>query len=326
MTLIKFALSLLTTAVSVVLTFLILAAPAQAQATRTWVSGVGDDVNPCSRTAPCKTFAGAISKTAAGGEINCLDPGGFGTLTITKSITIDCTGTFGSTLNSGGINGFVINDSATATPKTVDVILRGLSIDGAGSTPGLNGIRFISGRSLVVEDVFIQNQTSGNSVSIAPGGNARIFLNNVTMTDGGGGILIDPTAAVGVTNVVLQNVRIQNHTGTSLRIDTTAPSNTVAVIADNVQLTSSANGLVINAPAGGGLTGVVVTDSIIEQNSGVGISAVGTRANARVSSTSITGNGTGVSTTGGLIGSYGDNLLDSNGVNGTFSGAPLPKK
>ena len=75
--------------------------PAEAQATRTWVSGVGDDANPCSRTAPCKTFAGAISKTAAGGEINCLDPGGFGAVTITKSMTIDCTGTFGSTLNSG---------------------------------------------------------------------------------------------------------------------------------------------------------------------------------------------------------------------------------
>src|SRR5450432_4615171 len=63
---------------------------ASAQATRTWVSGVGDDVNPCSRTAPCKTFAGAISKTAAGGEINCLDPGGFGGVTITKSMTISC--------------------------------------------------------------------------------------------------------------------------------------------------------------------------------------------------------------------------------------------
>src|SRR6059058_5256047 len=64
---------------------------AQAQATRTWVSGVGDDLNPCSRTAPCKTFAGAISKTAAGGEINVLDAGGFGTVTITKSIRIDGT-------------------------------------------------------------------------------------------------------------------------------------------------------------------------------------------------------------------------------------------
>src|SRR6187200_1921215 len=76
-------------------------APASAQATRTWVSGVGDDVNPCSRTAPCKTFAGAISKTARGGEINCLDPGGYGAVTITKSITLDCTGTQGSILGAG---------------------------------------------------------------------------------------------------------------------------------------------------------------------------------------------------------------------------------
>src|SRR6059036_1925940 len=70
------------------------ATAAQAQATRTWVSGVGDDVNPCSRTAPCKTFAGAISKTAVNGEINCLDPGGFGAVTISKGLTID--GTTGS--------------------------------------------------------------------------------------------------------------------------------------------------------------------------------------------------------------------------------------
>src|SRR6267378_6234494 len=85
-----------------------LASLAQAQATRTWVSGVGDDVNPCSRTAPCKTFAGAISKTAACGEIDALDPGGFGAVTITKSITIDGTGTFASILASGQ-NGIIIN-------------------------------------------------------------------------------------------------------------------------------------------------------------------------------------------------------------------------
>src|ERR1700720_4282523 len=109
-------------------------APAQAQASRTWVSGVGDDANPCSRTAPCKTFAGAISKTAAAGEINCLDPGGFGTLTITKSITIDCTETPGAVLASG-VNGFNIQAAAT------DVItLRGLDIDGTGITLGGKGI------------------------------------------------------------------------------------------------------------------------------------------------------------------------------------------
>src|SRR4030088_162144 len=88
-----------------------LLSPAAAQATRTWISGVGDDVNPCSRTAPCKTFAGAISKTAPGGEIDCLDPGGFGALTITKAITLDCTGTHGSVLVSG-TNGIVVSAGA----------------------------------------------------------------------------------------------------------------------------------------------------------------------------------------------------------------------
>src|SRR5436853_4692350 len=86
---------------------------AHAQATRTFVSGVGNDADPCSRTAPCKTFAGAISKTFINGEIDCLDPGGFGALTITKSITIDCTGTLGSVLASG-TNGFNINIAANA--------------------------------------------------------------------------------------------------------------------------------------------------------------------------------------------------------------------
>src|SRR3954466_4973295 len=80
----------------------------EAQATRTWVSGVGDDANPCSRTAPCKTFAGAISKTAGGGTINCLDPGGFGGVTITKSMTIDCHYTEGGVLVSG-TNAIVVN-------------------------------------------------------------------------------------------------------------------------------------------------------------------------------------------------------------------------
>src|SRR5690349_21903033 len=90
-----------------VLAAVLAAAPAHAQATRTWVSGVGDDVNPCSRTAPCKTFAGAISKTAPNGEIDCVDPGGFGAVTITKSITIDCGGVTGGIL-SPGTNGVIV--------------------------------------------------------------------------------------------------------------------------------------------------------------------------------------------------------------------------
>src|SRR3569833_545758 len=115
---------------------LLASAPAHAQATRTWGSGVGDDANPCSRTAPCKTFAGAISKTAAQGEINCLDPAGYGAVTIVKSISIVCEHTLGGILSSG-TNGVIVN--ALASDK---IVLKGLDINGSGT--GLNGIRVIS--------------------------------------------------------------------------------------------------------------------------------------------------------------------------------------
>src|SRR6187402_3890613 len=131
-------------ALSFVTALAVTAAPAQAQATRTWVSGVGDDVNPCSRTAPCKTFAGAISKTAAGGEISVLDPGGYGAVTITKGITISGDGSLASIQNSG-TNGVIVN--VTSAPDTV--ILRNISINGAGFSPGLDGVRYIAGGRLI---------------------------------------------------------------------------------------------------------------------------------------------------------------------------------
>ncbi len=125
---------------------------AQAQATRTWVSGVGDDANPCSRTAPCKTFAGAISKTAAGGEIDALDPGGFGTLTITKAITIDGGGGQVASVLASGTIGFNVNAGATDS-----VTLRNLRINGAGTTLGTKGINVINVGTLHVQDVVIEN-------------------------------------------------------------------------------------------------------------------------------------------------------------------------
>src|SRR6266545_3268327 len=133
------------TLVATSLALLLQAAPVHAQASRTWVSGVGDDANPCSRTAPCKTFAGAISKTTVNGEINCLDPAGYGAVTITKSITIDCEDTQGSIL-AAGTNGVIINITAgTDTKKAVK--LRGISINGAAT--GINGIRMLAGNVLV---------------------------------------------------------------------------------------------------------------------------------------------------------------------------------
>src|SRR3954453_19583197 len=127
---------------------LALPAAAMGQATRTWVSGVGDDANPCSRTAPCKTFAGAISKTANGGEINCIDPGGFGGVTITKSLTIKCHYTEGGVLVAG-TNAIVVN--AAATDK---VTLKGLDINGigVGTQTSLSGVKVLSARKVRVFD------------------------------------------------------------------------------------------------------------------------------------------------------------------------------
>jgi hypothetical protein len=145
--------------------FAISATPALAQATRTWVSGVGDDANPCSRTAPCKTFAGAISKTAAGGEINVLDPGGFGAVTITKSITIRSDGIEAGVLVSG-TNGMVINAAATDR-----IVIDGIDFEGLGT--GINGINILQARDVEVRNSTIRNfNTTGISIS----GNQQVRL------------------------------------------------------------------------------------------------------------------------------------------------------
>src|SRR5256884_2225777 len=167
------------------------AGAAQAQATRTWVSGVGDDANPCSRTAPCKTFAGAISKTADGGEIDCIDPGGFGAVTITKSITIDGGGTFGSILASGS-NGVNVNDSNSGAPNTKVVQLRNLSINGA--TTGLIGVNITSAATVFIENCVIFGFRAGSGRAISDtrtGLNDRLFVVDTTVkNNSGNGIVI----------------------------------------------------------------------------------------------------------------------------------------
>ena len=201
----------------------------QAQATRTWVSGVGDDANPCSRTAPCKTFAGTISKTATNGEINCLDPGGMGAVTITKSITIDCEDTQGSIL-AAGVTGIIINiTNPTDTRKSV--IIRGLTIDGAAT--GLNGIRIIEAGKVVVEDTIIDGFTqngittenvtnlamqvvvsrtsirnvSGTAINAMSTGTSQVMVSQSLITGNGTGISAGAESAVRISgNVITNNV------------------------------------------------------------------------------------------------------------------------
>lgn len=186
------------------------ASPADAQATRTWVSGVGDDVNPCSRTAPCKTFAGAIPKTAAGGEINCLDPGGFGSVVITQSITIDCSGTLGSILASN-TNGVVVNG--------VDIVvaLRNISINGAGN--GNIGVRFLNGRSLHISNSTIFGFQTPTSVALSmeAGGGASAHIENTTIFGNRAGIQVRPGS--GAASVMLVGSAVTGSGTFGLRAD-----------------------------------------------------------------------------------------------------------
>lgn len=185
----------------VTLTLFAFPAIAAAQATRTWVSGVGDDANPCSRTAPCKTFAGAIAKTATGGEIDALDPGGFGALTITKSITIDGGGGQVASVLVSGTNGIVVAAPAAR------VIIRNLRIDGLGGS-GLNGINFMSGASLRLENdtIFGFGQ---NGVLDTAGPTSSLVISDSTMADNSGdGVLVAPGSSS--ATAVLENDSMEN--------------------------------------------------------------------------------------------------------------------
>jgi hypothetical protein len=150
---------------------------AEAQAVRTWVSGVGDDANPCSRTAPCKTFPGAISKTAAGGVINVLDPGTYASVTITKNLTIDAGGMYAAVLATNGITGIIVNGSG------IKVTLRGLSIQGAGT--GNIGVRVMQAGSVTIEDCTISDFVgNGIDYNVTVAGLLSVSNTTVNRTNG----------------------------------------------------------------------------------------------------------------------------------------------
>jgi hypothetical protein len=270
------------------LTPLLASAPASAQATRTWVSGVGDDVNPCSRTAPCKTFAGAISKTATAGEINCLDPGGMGTVTITKSMTINCHEVFGSILASG-VPGVTINATAAGSR----VILRGLQINGVqGGTAvaGTIGVRILAAATVAIEDTVITQFAQQGISDTRTGGGTKLFLENVTVSHNvGTGILLGGGA---VNNAMLDNVYVlENATGLAA-----ATANNAAV---KRSVFAGNAGAGVEADAGGQVT---VDNSVISANA-IGLQVGGT---IKVSNSDIVFNVSAFS--GGVI-TYGNNRI-----------------
>jgi hypothetical protein len=275
--------------VSVPALALALAPAVNAQATRTWVSGVGDDVNPCSRTAPCKTFAGAISKTAAGGEISALDPGGFGGVTITKAITINGSGTLASVLVSG-TNGITVN--AGVNDK---VVLRNISIHGIGT--GLSGVRYVAGREVVLENVMIQGFTTrGVDVALAVAGNT-LTMKNVTISNVPTGVRLT-TSAIGAVVGLLEDVSLNTLT---TGIEVAAGGN---AIVRNCQISRNTTGVLVNAATGN----AIVENSVLSFNgTGATTSAAGGVLN--LVNNGFYSNGNAVLIPGGTVGSSGDNRI-----------------
>ncbi|HEY0171428.1 MAG TPA: right-handed parallel beta-helix repeat-containing protein [Pyrinomonadaceae bacterium] len=303
---------------------------ASAQATRTWVSGVGDDVNPCSRTAPCKTFAGAISKTAAGGEIDALDPGGFGGITITKSITIDgTTGQgFGSIL-AVGTNGVSVNDANTGSPGSIIVRLRNLSINGAGNATGSGGfvgIAIFSAKIVHVEGCTISGFKAGtargiNDTRTVNGGHLFVKDTNIH-NNGGAGIAVIPGASnPGATlTSTLNNVRLEQNgesgVGTGYVL---IGSGLKGSVSDSVVSKNATHG--IGAESGAKIS---VDGCKVVFNGSNGVDANGAATVIRISDSVVFGNtGAGLGLSGGAVRSFGNNRLLGNGTDTAPSGTDL---
>jgi hypothetical protein len=295
------------------------AAPAQAQATRTWVSGVGDDVNPCSRTAPCKTFAGAISKTAAGGEINCIDPGGFGALTITKAITIDCANTEAGVLVSG-TNGFVVNAG------TADIVtLRGLDIIGTVVGPGLSGIVFNTGKALLVEKCTIREFLSAGSFGILfqPTGASGLYVSDTTIANNGsgstGGAINIKPSGTGTARATISGVSAFSNVAGIIADGSATTGESVIHVSNTVSAGAAAAGILVTTPASGGGSTAIAVDRSSLINNATGASATGPKSSVFLTNTTIFGN------TSGLVASAGSTLsYKTNNINGgnTTDGTP----
>jgi hypothetical protein len=246
--------------------------PVHAQMTRTWISGVGDDANPCSRTAPCKTFAGVISKTATGGEIDALDPGGFGAVTITKSITIDGGGgQVASTLVSG-TNGIAVN-----APAGSIVTLRNLRFQGLGT--GLNGISFTGGGELHVYNCEISGFTQSG---ISATGGSKLFVADTRVFDSVNGVSVSVSSSFAASMI---RVRAEHNSGAGFVLSSSALFAPM-IISQSVAI---GNGTGVSAT---GTNAVVGLDQSVIVSNATGVSTAGGGRVFSYKDNDINGNGT----------------------------------
>ncbi|HEV8370392.1 MAG TPA: right-handed parallel beta-helix repeat-containing protein [Pyrinomonadaceae bacterium] len=311
---VRFTLNILAVAIFT----LTVASMAQAQATRTWVSGVGDDVNPCSRTAPCKTYAGAISKTAKDGEISTLDPGGFGAVTITKSITINGGGAgqgYGSILASL-VNGIIVNITDAADVRK-SVKLDWLNINGAST--GLDGIRFLAGNTLHVENTLIDGFTGDGIDATFSAANAGTVLSvrNTTIRNCVGAGIKSNAASGGKINATMNNVQV-----TKCGVGMDLVNGTIGNIYNSTIASCTSHGVQVAEPTSGSVANVIGTT--IASNAGTGVNVVGA-SRARLARSNIFFNNVSLAPAA-QVDSGGNNSISGNTTNTAPAGnQPFPQ-
>jgi hypothetical protein len=281
--------------------------------------GVGDDVNPCSRTAPCKTWAGAISKTAAGGEIDALDPGGFGGLTITKAITLDGGGGQVASTLVAGTNGFLV-----AAGVNDIVILRNIRINGIiqANSGSIDGIKFQSGKGLHVENCVIFG-FGGFGIDVVPNQAAQVAIINTIVTGNGGGVSIRAGSASAV-NASLQRVQMDQNNNFGLKADGSGGTGLVSVDVSDSQAAGSAVHGGIFAASGPGSVTVVINTTAMINNGADGLLAdagAGGTTKVFVANSILSGNNIAAEAlNGATITGYKTSVLDGNvTTNGTFT-------
>jgi hypothetical protein len=270
---------------------------ARAQAIVSWVSSTGSDNNTqnfCDASNPCLTFGAALSVLALGGEpssgeVHCLGPYGLSNgdaaINITFSVTIDCHDGLGAIVQNGGT--FTINGT------NIIVTLRGLTLNGLagnpdGLTQALNGIVIQSAAIVNIEDCLIEKFT-GSGISVTTSANTVLNVRNTTIRNVANGVSLMPSG--GAVNGSIDHAMIG---------------------------VTSSDGITTNT----GSVFFTVTNSLIVNAKGVGVSAGGAGTVLGVASSSVSNNNTAFATAGGVIRISRNEIYDNN-TNFSISGGTI---
>ena len=280
------------------------AVSAQAQAPRTFVSAAGSDSNPCSFAAPCRHFQAAVMATSAGGEVDALDPAGYGPITISQAVTIEGQGWsyMAPAANSPAI---------TINAVSGNVYIHGVSLNGVGITGTTTGIQFNSGGSLTVTDCVVRNFT-GNGINFVPSASSQLFVSNTLVADNMQyGIQVVPSG-ISTTKGLIDNVKMQHNGQDGLNVNTSTSSQAIKItVRDSVSAGNTGNGVSVSSAGNTHLT-VILRNSTIENNFADGLVAQNNAA-IIVTRSTVSGNTTSFSiATGGQVVSYTDNNFNNN--------------